>query len=50
MSASDAGTAWDLRCEILEKLITYLQERHPRSLPRLRTDLHGPISVETTDN
>jgi small-conductance mechanosensitive channel len=36
VSAKDAGTAWDLRCEVREKLITYLQREHPDSLPRLR--------------
>jgi small-conductance mechanosensitive channel len=36
VSAKDAGTAWDLRCEVREKLITYLQREHPESLPRLR--------------
>lgn len=36
MSAPDAGTAWDLRCEIRERLIAWLQEHHPDSLPRLR--------------
>ena len=32
-SAVDAPTAWDLRCEIREALLTYLQENHPESLP-----------------
>ena len=31
-SAADSATAWDLRCEIREKLIAYLQERHPGGL------------------
>ncbi|MTK64139.1 MAG: mechanosensitive ion channel [Methanobacterium sp.] len=35
-SSSDAGKAWDLRCEIREKLITVLQAQYPRSLPRQR--------------
>lgn len=42
MSASDSGSAWDLRCFAREKLIAYLQERYPRSLPRARID---PIGV-----
>jgi small-conductance mechanosensitive channel len=41
MSAPDAGTAWDLRCEIREKLLAYLQQRHPAALPRVRAEL-GP--------
>jgi small-conductance mechanosensitive channel len=36
VSAEDASKAWDLRCLVREKLITYLQENHPESLPRLR--------------
>jgi small-conductance mechanosensitive channel len=36
VSAKDAGTAWDLRCDVREQLITYLQREHPESLPRLR--------------
>lgn len=35
-TAPDSRTAWDLRCEIREKLIAYLQQHHPESLPRLR--------------
>jgi len=37
MSAVDAPTAWDLRCEVREKLITYLQENCPESLPKIRS-------------
>src|SRR5690606_33302555 len=36
MSASNAGFAWDLRCEVREGLLRFLQREHPRSLPRLR--------------
>jgi small-conductance mechanosensitive channel len=43
MSAPDAGTAWDLRCEIREQLITWLQRNHPGALPRLRADLQAPL-------
>jgi small-conductance mechanosensitive channel len=39
MSAPDAGTAWDLRCEIREKLLAYLQQRHATALPRMRAHL-----------
>jgi hypothetical protein len=40
-SAADAASAWDLRCEIREKLIAFLQERHPGALPRMRVTLEG---------
>jgi small-conductance mechanosensitive channel len=41
MTAHDAGSAWDLRCEVREKLLEYLQMRHPQSLPRKRVQLAG---------
>ncbi|MBW3552299.1 MAG: mechanosensitive ion channel family protein [Gemmatimonadetes bacterium] len=41
MSAADAGTAWDLRCEVREQLIAYLQERHPDGLPRIRAEVES---------
>ena len=36
-SASTAGRAFDLRCEIREKLAAFLQQQYPQALPRLRT-------------
>ncbi len=39
MSASDASKAWDLRCFVREKLIGFLQENYPDSLPRTRASL-----------
>lgn len=39
MSAADSSLAWDLRCEIREKMITYLQQNYPGSLPRTRAEL-----------
>ena len=39
MSAPDSGTAWDLRCEVREKMIKFLQEKFPDSLPKLRAEL-----------
>ena len=38
-SAADASLAWDLRCEVREKLIHFLQTQHPRCLPRMRAEL-----------
>ncbi|HEV7824652.1 MAG TPA: mechanosensitive ion channel domain-containing protein [Mycobacteriales bacterium] len=35
-SAADAGQAFDLRCEIREKLLGWLNARHPYALPRAR--------------
>jgi hypothetical protein len=39
MSAKDSPTAWDLRCEVREKLLRFMQERFPECLPRMRVDL-----------
>ncbi len=36
VSASSAPAAWDLRCEVREKLIAYLQQEYPEALPRSR--------------
>jgi small-conductance mechanosensitive channel len=36
MSARSAGQTFDLRCEVREKLIDFLQREHPEALPRLR--------------
>lgn len=40
VSASDAGKAWDLRCEAREKIISYLQQNFPDSLPKTRASLN----------
>ena len=40
-SAGDASKAWDLRCEIREKLILFVQENYPDSLPRIRADMRA---------
>jgi small-conductance mechanosensitive channel len=37
-SASDSSRAWDLRCEIREKLIAFIRDNHPESLPRVRRE------------
>lgn len=38
VSASDSSKAWDLRCEVREKLIKFLQDRYPGSLPKDRSE------------
>jgi len=40
-SVADSGSAWEVRCEIREKLIAYMQEHYPWALPRLRATLDG---------
>ena len=39
MSASDASKAWELRCLVRERLIGFIQERYPKSLPRIRAEM-----------
>jgi len=39
VSASDASKAWDLRCEVREKLIAFVQEKYPDCLPRMRAEI-----------
>jgi small-conductance mechanosensitive channel len=39
MDARNSGDAWDLRCYVREKLIQFLQEKYPDSLPRYRAEL-----------
>jgi len=44
VSANDASAVWDLRCEVREKLIEYLQREHPEALPRRRYEATGKIA------
>jgi len=39
VSARTSPEAWDLRCEIREKLIAFLQNEHPGALPKQRAEL-----------
>jgi small-conductance mechanosensitive channel len=39
MSADDAGRTFNLRCEIREKMIDFLQREHPEALPRQRSEV-----------
>ena len=38
-TAADASSAWDLRCDVREALIGWLNTNHPDSLPRVRAEL-----------
>jgi hypothetical protein len=40
-TARSAGDAFNLRCELREKLIAYLQAELPGSLPRRRQETSG---------
>ena len=39
MSAPDAGTAWELRCEVREKLVEFMQKNYPEHLPKFRISM-----------
>jgi small-conductance mechanosensitive channel len=40
-TSADSSKGWDLRCDIREKLIAYIQKHHPQSLPRFRAEIGG---------
>ena len=42
-SSSDASRSWDLRCEVREKLVAFVQANYPGSLPRLRATVDGLV-------
>ena len=39
VSAADSSAAWDLRCEVREKLIEFIQRKYPDALPKMRAEL-----------
>ncbi|MFO1497327.1 MAG: mechanosensitive ion channel [Verrucomicrobiota bacterium] len=41
VTASDSGKAWDLRCELREKLLAFVQSNYPQSLPKVRAEQKG---------
>jgi small-conductance mechanosensitive channel len=45
MSAADSGKQWDLRCEVREKLVAFLQANYPGALPRTRAELRQEGAV-----
>jgi small-conductance mechanosensitive channel len=40
-SSADSSSNWDLRCFVREGIITFVQQRYPESLPRLRARVEG---------
>ncbi len=38
-TAGDASLAWDLRCDVREALVAWLNEHHPDCLPRVRAEV-----------
>jgi len=50
VSAADSSRGWDLRCHVREKLVQFLQENYPNSLPRTRADIRDPASQIQEDS
>ena len=49
MSARNAPQTWELRCEIREKMLDWLQQEHLDKMPRLRGELvmaGGSVAVD----
>jgi small-conductance mechanosensitive channel len=49
VSSPTAGQAWNLRCEVREKIIAFLQREHPQALPRRRFESvteQGPLFAD----
>lgn len=42
-SAKNSSQAWDLRCEVREKLIAFIRDRYPECLPKARAELGGSL-------
>jgi small-conductance mechanosensitive channel len=38
MSTEDSSKGWDLRCDVREQLIRFIQNNYPESLPRIRIE------------
>ncbi|MEN6428733.1 MAG: mechanosensitive ion channel domain-containing protein [Phycisphaerales bacterium] len=47
MSAEDASLAWNLRCHVREKLVTFVRQNYPHALPRLRAELDKSPNLST---
>ena len=41
VSAPDSSSAWELRCDVREKLLEFIQKNHPDGLPKVRGELHA---------
>jgi len=51
VSASDASKAWDLKCQVREKLISFIQNNYPSGLPKVRAELKNlPVEANKHQN
>jgi hypothetical protein len=49
VSAADASQAWDLRCEVREQLVAFVQRSYPDSLPRIRASFAADPAERTSE-
>lgn len=51
VSARTSSDAWDLRCEVREKLVAFLQDQYPAALPKQRIEVVdlGRVAERTAD-
>ena len=49
VSAADASQAWDLRCEVREQLVAFVQRNYPDSLPRIRASFAADPAERTSE-
>ncbi|MGE3332010.1 MAG: mechanosensitive ion channel family protein [Rhodospirillaceae bacterium] len=49
VSARNSSDAWNLRCEVREKMLGFLQTEHPESLPRDRIEFSAVVSNDDED-
>ncbi|KEA52089.1 mechanosensitive ion channel protein MscS [Mangrovibacter sp. MFB070] len=50
MTAQNSPTAWDLRCYVREKMIEFIQQNYPHSLPHVRATLSNTTESVTQQN
>jgi len=48
VSAADSGRAFDLRCEMREGLVDFIQRQFPQALPRMRADVARPDNDDSS--
>jgi small-conductance mechanosensitive channel len=47
MSAGDSSKLWDLRCDVREGIIRFIQANYPQHLPRHRAHMHMMLADES---
>jgi len=43
-TSADSSKSWNLRCDIREQFIAYIQKMHPQRLPLIRAQIDGPAA------